>query len=281
MTLDAPAKVNLSLRITGRRADGYHDLETFMVPLALADRLRIDLSAEPGVRFQCSDQTLPVDGANLAVRAAQSFFEATGWSSGISMTLEKHIPHGAGLGGGSSDAAAVLVGLNILSGLGLGMADLENMAAGIGSDVPFFVRCVPAICRGRGERIEPVARPPEGEILLVKPPFPVPTAWAYAEWARDRYSSATTGQNPCWNECVNDLELPVFAKFLVLPALRDWLREQPGVRCSMLSGSGSTVFALLEGDRSQDWERRVAEAFGPTFWTCQTRLAAGRSDCGN
>lgn len=280
MTLDAPAKVNLSLRITGRRADGYHDLETFMAPLVLADRLSIDLSPEPGVRFQCTDQELPIDGSNLAVRAVHVFFKATGWSSGVSMTLEKYIPHGAGLGGGSSDAAAVLVGLNKLSGLGLGIADLERMAADIGSDVPFFVRCVPAICRGRGEQVEPVAEPPRGEILLVKPPFPVPTAWAYAEWARGRYSSATTSDHPCWNERVNDLELPVFKKFLVLPALRDWLREQSGVRFSMLSGSGSTVFALLEGVCRKDWRQRVAEMFGPTFWTCQTRLAAGRSDCG-
>ena len=221
-----------------------------------------------------------MDESNLALRAVHAFSKATGWSSGLRVTLEKHIPHGAGLGGGSSDAAAVLVGLNKLSGLDLGIPDLERMAAEIGSDVPFFVRCVPAICRGRGEFVEPVEHPPEGEVLLVKPPFPVPTAWAYSEWVRGGFSSTTTDRNPGWNESVNDLELPVFKKFLVLPALRDWLREQSGVRFAMLSGSGSTVFALLESTHAGDWERRVAAAFGPTFWTCRTRLAARRNDGG-
>jgi 4-diphosphocytidyl-2-C-methyl-D-erythritol kinase len=118
MTIDAPAKVNLTLRVLGRRPDGFHDIETLMAPLDLADRLEVDLKDSPGVDFSCSDASLPMDGSNLVCKAVSAFSHAIGRDFGVRIHLEKNIPHGAGLGGGSSDAAAVLKALNELLGVG-------------------------------------------------------------------------------------------------------------------------------------------------------------------
>jgi 4-diphosphocytidyl-2-C-methyl-D-erythritol kinase len=187
--------------------------------------------------------------------------------------LEKRIPHGAGLGGGSSDAAAVLKALNELLGAGLAVEELEKLAASIGSDVAFFIRGVPAICLGRGERVEPVAGVPSAEILLVKPPFPVSTAWAYGAWASAEKSLETFPAMLGSIAMVNDLEAPVFSKHLQLPVLKRWLAAQPGVRAAMMSGSGSTVFAVLEG-AAEDLEERVREEFGESFSVWRCRIAS-------
>jgi hypothetical protein len=132
MTLEAPAKVNLTLRVLGRRSDGFHDIETLMAPLDLADRLEMSLSENAGVEFSCSDPALPTDGSNLVCKAMAAFAAATGREFGVRIQLEKHIPHGAGLGGGSSDAAAVLKGLNELLATNLSVEELETIAAKIG-----------------------------------------------------------------------------------------------------------------------------------------------------
>ncbi len=271
MSIDAPAKVNLVLRVLGKRADGFHAIETLMVPVTLSDRLEIGLCEGGGLEFTCSDPTLPLDGTNLVCRAVEAFRERTGFDGGVRVHLEKRIPHGAGLGGGSSDAAAVLRGLNGLVGAGLEVEDLEELAAGLGSDVPFFVRGVPAWCRGRGEIVEPHAGElPGGELLLVKPPFPVPTAWAYGAWARGGFP-ATSGGRLGSIEVMNDLERPVFSKYLVLPVLKDWLLGQEGVAAAMMSGSGSTMIAFLSGG-ADGLEERVREEFGGTFAMFRCRL---------
>jgi 4-diphosphocytidyl-2-C-methyl-D-erythritol kinase len=273
MTIDAPAKVNLTLRVLGRRPDGFHDIETLMAPLDLADRLEVDLKDSPGVDFSCSDSSLPMDGSNLVCKAVAAFSHVIGRDFGVRIHLEKNIPHGAGLGGGSSDAAAVLKALNELLGVGFSVEELENLAASIGSDVPFFIRCVPAICRGRGERIEPVAGIRGAEILLVKPPFPVSTAWAYGAWAAAPKSEATFAPMFGSISMVNDLEAPVFSKHLQLPGLKRWLAAQPGATAAMMSGSGSTVFAVLDG-ADEDLGGRVREEFGESFSVWRCRIAA-------
>jgi 4-diphosphocytidyl-2-C-methyl-D-erythritol kinase len=273
MTIDAPAKVNLTLRVLGRRPDGFHDIETLMAPLDLADRLEVDLKDSPGVDFSCSDSSLPMDGSNLVCKAVAAFSHAIGRDFGVRIHLEKNIPHGAGLGGGSSDAAAVLKALNELLGVGFSVEELENLAASIGSDVPFFIRCVPAICRGRGERIEPVAGIRGAEILLVKPPFPVSTAWAYGAWAAAPKSDATFAPKFGSISMVNDLEAPVFSKHLQLPVLKRWLAAQHGVVAAMMSGSGSTVFAVLDG-AGEDLGGRVREEFGKSFSVWRCRIAS-------
>ncbi len=273
MTIDAPAKVNLTLRVLGRRPDGFHDIETLMAPLSLIDRLEVSLQDTAGIDFSCSDASLPTDGSNLVCKAVAAFEKKIGRPVGVRIHLEKNIPHGAGLGGGSSDAAAVLKALNGLLGVGFSVEALENLAASIGSDVPFFIRCVPAICRGRGERIEPVERICGAEILLVKPPFPVSTAWAYGAWGAAPNSNATFAPMFGSIPMVNDLEVPVFSKHLQLPVLKSWLGAQPGVAAAMMSGSGSTVFAVLDG-AGEDLGRRVREEFGGTFGVWRCRIAS-------
>lgn len=264
MEIDAPAKVNPTLRVLGKRADGYHELETLMVPLDLADRLEITAGEGQGILLGCSDSTLPTDGANLAWRAAEVFARETGLKFRTEIFIHKNIPQGAGLGGGSSDAAAVLKALDKLLGTGLGVERLEKMAAELGSDVPFFIRCVPAVCRGRGERVEPVGGVAGERLLLVMPPFGVSTPWAYGAFSRGEGKGETFRARRGSIEWVNDLEPAVFSKHLVLEALRDWLRRQDGVSHAMMSGSGSTVFAVLEKPAEGLGERLRGE-FGESF----------------
>jgi 4-diphosphocytidyl-2-C-methyl-D-erythritol kinase len=184
MQLSAPAKVNLSFEIKGRRADGFHEIETLMAPVSLADRLTIERAGDDGqIRFTCDDPSLPAGDDNLVVRAAKLFRERTGISTGIRIALEKNIPHGAGLGGGSSDAATTLLGLNELFGAGLAQSELTDIAAQLGSDVPFFIARSAAICRGRGELVTPISLDANLNLLLLKPEFRVPTPWAYGHWA--------------------------------------------------------------------------------------------------
>jgi 4-diphosphocytidyl-2-C-methyl-D-erythritol kinase len=276
MTIDAPAKVNLTLRVLGRREDGFHEIETLMAPVTLADRLEITVRGEPGIRLTCSDASVPSDSSNLAHRAAAVFTEHTGLRCGVDIHLEKNIPHGAGLGGGSSDAAAVLVALDRLLETKLPTGELERLAATIGSDIPFFIRCQPAVCRGRGEIIEAFEGLPPGDILLVKPPFPIPTPWAYQAWAASEKNRATLQQFHGSIPLMNDLEAPVFSKYLLLPVLKAALREQDGVSAAMMSGSGSTIFAILN-DAAVGIEEWIHREFGESFQTFRTQLVTGRS----
>ena len=271
MTIDAPAKVNLTLRVLGRRVDGFHEIETLMAPITLADRLEINLRTDQSIRLTCSDPSVPSDASNLGHRAAVAFAEHTGMKFGVDIHIEKNIPHGAGLGGGSSDAAAVLVALDRLLATKMPTEELERVAATIGSDIPFFIRSQPAICRGRGEIIEPFEGLPPADILLVKPPFPIPTPWAYQAWANSEKPSATFQQFHGFNSLVNDLEAPVFSKYIILPVLKSALRAHPGVSAAMMSGSGSTIFAILR-DSAEGIEEWIRSEFGESFQTFRARL---------
>lgn len=279
LTLPAPAKVNLSLRVLGRRPDGFHDLETLMVPLTLADRVTLAAGERDGIEFHCDDPTLPTDGNNLAVRAATAFHERAGLAPRVCLTLEKHVPHGAGLGGGSSDAASVLLGLNEFHGFPVAPAALAELAATLGSDVPFFLVRGPALCRGRGERIAPAPAAFTGTrlpLLLLKPPFGVPTPWAYSRWrdAREIPGVPYAAQTFPWGELVNDLERPVFEKHLFLATLKGWLLAQPEVAGALMSGSGSTTLAVLRTPGAgEELGSRARAAFGESLWTCETVTA--------
>ena len=169
----APAKINLSLRVLGRRMDGFHEIETLMVPITLADEIEVVPSGGiPGdIELSCSDPTLPVGEGNLAFRAAQHLQAQIGAPTrAVRIILDKRIPHGAGLGGGSSDAATVLLALNELWSAGLDTMQLAGLAAELGSDVPFFIYRSAALCRGRGERVEPISFGEPLPLLLLKPP---------------------------------------------------------------------------------------------------------------
>src|SRR5467141_2104152 len=156
MQILAPAKINLSLKILGRRNDGFHELDTLIAPISLYDEIRIDKGRSgKDIEFRCDDPSVPQGDDNLAVHAAKAFFETTKIDPAVSIELKKKIPHGAGLGGGSSDAASVLLALNELFETKLPREALAKMAEAIGSDVPFFIFQSDAVCKGRGDMVSP------------------------------------------------------------------------------------------------------------------------------
>ena len=163
MKVRAPAKVNLQLRIFGRRADGFHEIETIIVPISLSDEITVEISPGDTITLTCDDPALSIDRSNLAAAAAYEFQLETGLRFAATIDLRKRIPIAGGFGGGSSDAAAVLSALDQLLETKLGIEGLQKIAAKIGSDVPFFVRPRPATCRGRGEIIEPFEVPERSE----------------------------------------------------------------------------------------------------------------------
>lgn len=281
MQLRAPAKVNLSFRIQHRRPDGFHEIETLMAPISLYDQLTIERRDErPGIRFSCDDASLSSGSDNLVVRAAELFFEHTNRKPAVEIVLGKKIPHGAGLGGGSSDAATTLLGLNRLFEAGLIRQELVVLAAQIGSDIPFFIYESAAFCRGRGEMVTPTKLAQELAILLLKPGFVVSTSWAYSQWqaSRELAGISYAPQNFADLQFVNDLERPVFAKFVFLARLKTWLCKQPEVGAALLSGSGATVFAVLKNaDNADAVIARARTELDPELWTCTCATVGGSS----
>jgi 4-diphosphocytidyl-2-C-methyl-D-erythritol kinase len=276
MQILAPAKVNLSLRIFTRRHDGFHEIETLIARVSVFDEIRID-KGQPGkgIQFRCDEPSVPPGDDNLVVRAAKAFFDGTKIDPAVSIELKKKIPHGAGLGGGSSDAASVLLGLNELFDAKLSQKALAEMAETIGSDVPFFIFQSAASCKGRGEAVTPVKLPGRFSILLLKPGFAVPTPWAYSHWQRSREMPRVSyqAQKFAGQTFVNDLERPVFEKFVFLAHLKMWLLAQSEVGAALMSGSGSTVFAVMREDASADRLANRAKAeLDPELWTCACRL---------
>lgn len=278
MRLRAPAKINLSFRILARRADDFHEIETLMAPISLHDEITLTLTEIIGeIRLTCDDESLPNGDDNLAACAARLFFDATNTKAGLAIALQKQIPHGAGLGGGSSDAAAVLLGLNELLQTGLAVDELVRLGAKIGSDVPFFLFRSTATCRGRGEIVEPAHLGQRLPLLLLKPRFSVPTPWAYSRWrdARELPGVDYRAQEFGGMTFVNDLERPVFEKYLFLARMKTWLREQAEVGAAMLSGSGSTVFAVLrDGAGAEALAARAKLELDPQLWTCACETMA-------
>ena len=270
MKLRAPAKVNLSLRILGKRPDGFHDLESLVAPISLADEISIATGIGQGVRVQCDDPAVPQDDSNLAAVAARQFHSHTGIRFDARISIKKHIPSGAGLGGGSSDAAAVLVALDSIFETHLGSDGLERIAANIGSDVPFFIRRVPAWMRGRGEEIEPTELSQKLTLVLIKPPFGVETPWAYRHLAQSTELPGVDYGVQRWGglEFVNDLERPAFEKYTLLPVMKAWLREQPECHAALMSGSGSTMFGVCDDHAAaRAVSVRAIEHFGGSLWT--------------
>ncbi|HLB34151.1 MAG: 4-(cytidine 5'-diphospho)-2-C-methyl-D-erythritol kinase [Verrucomicrobia bacterium RIFCSPHIGHO2_12_FULL_41_10] len=354
LSLTAPAKINLSLRILGKHSDGYHEIETLMAPLTLADELEITCAhtgtpnpskhsvnpfiecaptnhlndplnlnqrinpptayslqptasirpvarIAPPVTLLCNDPSLPCGPENLCVKAALAFQEASGINTPIAITLLKRIPHGAGLGGGSSDAAAVLRGMNQLFGEPLVIEELHQIAASLGSDIPFFLEPKSSWCHGRGELLQEANPLPPWRLLLIKPPFSIATAWAYNRLEAIGYRleekneekencklQETGDREQVENELdagsptssvdgvtiVNDLELPVFEKYLLLPVLKEWLQERKEIRHAWMTGSGSTMVALLREEITPEaitmLKKEITSDFGATFWIKET-----------
>lgn len=278
MQVIAPAKINLSLRVLARRTDGFHEIETVIAPVSLCDEITIERrSGKQKTAFRCDDPSVPKSEENIVVRAANLFFKETKINSGVFIDLKKRIPHGAGLGGGSSDAASTLLALNELFKTNLPREALAKMAEMIGSDVPFFIFQSAAVCKGRGELVSPTRLREQLSLLLLKPAFGVPTQWAYSRW-RDSCEIpgvSYVSQALDRRTFVNDLERPVFEKFVFLAQLKMWLLGQPEVGVALMSGSGSTVFAVLR-DRAgaEHLAARAKVALDPQLWTCTCETRA-------
>jgi 4-diphosphocytidyl-2-C-methyl-D-erythritol kinase len=277
LSLSAPAKINLQLRITGRREDGYHTLATLMQKVSLADRLHLRLQEE-GITLACPDSALPSGPDNLAHRAAVLFGSAlAGKRCGVAMVLEKRIPVAAGLGGGSSDAAAVLLGLNRLHGEVLSPGELAQLALALGADVPFLVHPAPAAwATGIGEQLTPVPPLAGWHVLLVTPEIAVSTKWAFETFAltADADACRLSGSQkveaetcPCLDrpleptELVNDLEPVTSGRHPVIQSIRQDMCRC-GAAAAMMSGSGPTVFGLFaEPSRAEQCARQLRKQY--------------------
>ncbi|MGA8482500.1 MAG: 4-(cytidine 5'-diphospho)-2-C-methyl-D-erythritol kinase [Chthoniobacterales bacterium] len=267
MRIFTPAKINLTLEVLGKRSDGYHELVTWMIPIALYDRLTIEPAAK--TVFESNVPELQRDPTNLIMRALDAFQKLSGDRRDYRIVLEKHIPIGAGLGGGSSNAAATLRLLNRIAGDPISPETLSTMAAELGSDVAFFIEARSAWCTGRGEEMELRHFSENFWICLAKPGFLVPTAWAYATYAklpeqRKRGEAVET----VWGSLRNDLEPAVFTKYLLLAEIKRWFQQQTETEVTLMSGSGSTTFAVTRSAASANALReRFLTEFGENFWT--------------
>ncbi|MBF0556288.1 MAG: 4-(cytidine 5'-diphospho)-2-C-methyl-D-erythritol kinase [Nitrospirae bacterium] len=265
ITLSAPAKINWFLRVTGKRADGYHEIYSAMQAISLYDTIII----EPSDAFELiSDIPIPVTD-NLVYKAAEAFFareELKSKSNRVRITLKKEIPAEAGLGGGSSDAAYTLIGLNKLFGGIFTVEDLSSMAAKIGSDVPFFIYGNFAFVEGRGERVTPLEVNSTINLLIVKPPFSISTAWAYRKFD-GRVFDAIPSRAELRDGLITALELYDFERtracmkndiedilidtFPGIYEIKNTLLKE-GAAAAMLSGSGSAVFGVFKDVNTRD-----------------------------
>jgi 4-diphosphocytidyl-2-C-methyl-D-erythritol kinase len=268
----APAKINLHLRVAPATKDGFHPLLSWMCTVGLFDTLILNRAAEAGVRLRCDDPALPCDGSNLVVRAAVAMQGAVPWQGigsrtvgedGLAIELQKRIPTGGGLGGGSSDAARAVLGLNELWELNLPTDQLSAISATLGSDVAFFCHGPSSICSGRGQIVRPIGVPVTRWVLLVLPSMAVPTGPVYRRFDEllsedDRRSLVRAVEiEPDWEQwralqaekllqnLVNDLERPAFDLHPALARLRIELEQYLG-RIVRMSGSGSSLFTLYD-----------------------------------
>jgi len=285
---NSPCKVNLLLNILGKRPDGFHELETVMQPVNLCDRLTFERRGG-AVELSCSDAALPMDSRNLVHRAATGFLQTAKISDGVRIHLEKKIPLAAGLGGGSGNAATTLLALNELFGQPLSAAKLGELAASLGSDVPFFLQNKPALATGRGEKIQPLDFFPalcDKVFLLIHPGFGIATAWAYQNLSRfpealnGRPDLAqklisklqTGGLRVASAEFYNSLEAPALEKYPVLALFQEFLRAN-GALAALLSGSGSTTFAIAENmAAAESLVGKFKSKFGQNCWTAVTAV---------
>lgn len=280
--LFSPAKINLYLHIVGKRPDGFHELDTLMAPLDFGDEMNLTAEtagvSESQISLSCDQPDLPVDGSNLAIKAAEAFLRQYELKAKLDLHIRKRIPVGAGLGGGSSNGATVLLGLRQLLQPAATDAELAELAAAFGSDTAFFIYQQPAVCKGRGEIIEPFALQHPYHGLLVHPGFGVSTPWAYQTYAANPHPGVEGKVMPDGFTLRNDLEPPAFSKHLWLPTTKAWLQAQPEVTDALMSGSGSSVFALVEDKATLPGlqERFYAEC-GEALFSTPFGVSAGAS----
>ncbi|AII49609.1 4-diphosphocytidyl-2C-methyl-D-erythritol kinase [Synechococcus sp. KORDI-52] len=298
ISVTAPAKVNLHLEVLGLRSDGFHELAMVMQSIDLSDRLSFENTADAQLSLSCDDPNLSVGDDNLILRAARLLRDRSGFSElGASIHLEKHIPIGAGLAGGSSDGAAALVGLNALWGLGHSPAELECMAAELGSDMPFCVAGGCQLCFGRGEHLEALPATLQSlAVLLVKDPtVSVSTPWAYKRCRELNQSHYLAGEaafeqrrqalrsadwlRPLRSDLPpplrNDLQEVVAPQTAAVRSALDLLKSIPHSLAVAMSGSGPSCFALFSDlascRQAQDQFAPQLDRAGLKAWSCALR----------
>ena len=296
LQVSAPAKVNLHLEVLGLRSDGFHELALMMQSINLADELLFEDTNDGVIRLTCDDLNLDTGPDNLVMQAAKLLRHYSGYPQlGAHIHLCKHIPIGAGLAGGSSDGAATLVGLNALWGLGLHRQDLENLAAHLGSDMPFCIAGGRQLCFGRGERLEPLSTPhwPTALLLVKNPKVSVSTSWAYHRYRklfkaryltdetafeirrqqlRSQFGFVTAGNSSLSLPLRNDLQEAVAPATLSVQVALELLQAVPDTQAVAMSGSGPSCFALF-ADMQQaaavmELNRLSFEAAGFQVWCC-------------
>jgi len=261
----APAKINLGLRVVGKRADGYHLLDTIMVPVSLYDeidirKVRITGKNQAGgelIKITCDHPDVPQGEENIVYRAAQLILKRSPRAQPISIHIKKNIPIGAGLGGGSSDAAATLLGLNRLFKLRLSITALKKMALSLGADVPFFIQARPARAQGIGEQLRPLRDLPHFWAVIVYPGFPVSTPWVYGNLSRKLTKPiVNTSITPSLKsfegltrQLENDLEGVTLKRYPEIGVLKQKLLHEDALRV-LMSGSGSSVFGIFVSKRA-------------------------------
>jgi len=269
ITVFAPAKINLILRILDRRPDGFHNLWSIMQTVALEDEVQIRLRADrQDIQLRCDATQLAADQSNLVYRAAAEVLERAHHAIGLDIELRKRIPMGAGLGGGSSDAAATIIGLNRLLQLEWSPKQMAAVGQSLGSDVPFFLFAPSAFVAGRGETVRPIVVEGARWVVLVNPGFGVNTKWAYQELSVTRTAVTPLSLvqreldrqlRVSWTQLIagaeNDFEVPVFAEHGKLREIKRNLQAQ-GAEIALLSGSGATVFGVF----ADEARARLAQA---------------------
>ena len=279
MKIRAPAKINLTLRVVGKRADGYHLLDSIILPVSLFDELDILKVRRAGtkkrgdvplIKITCDHPSVPCDERNLAHSAAALLLKKTRSQQSIEIHIRKRIPIGAGLGGGSTDAAATLVGLNRLLRLGLSAKELERIGLEIGSDVPFFIRGRPARARGIGERLRRIRQVPRLWLVILYPGLAVSTAWVYQNLRLKltkpsvNTSIATSLKSFAKLDglLINDLEAVTIKRYPQVGVMKNRL-ARAGAAAVLMSGSGSSVFGIFGSKRkAQNAFRRLRNEEG-------------------
>jgi len=290
LRLRCPAKINLGLEVAGTRPDGFHEIRTIFQSIDLADELWVEEAPEGGLEVEVEGAELPPGRGNLVYRAAEALRKRAGIRRGARLKLRKRVPIGAGLGGGSSDAAVALMGLDRLWDLGLGIAGLSALAGELGSDVPFFLHGGTCLGLGRGEKLFPVEAKTASaaDFLVACPAASLSTAQVYADWdatlttpaGKSRLSrflaSALTGQEE-WSELANDLEGPAIRRVQAVATLKTVL-EACGARAALMSGSGPSVFGVFFDPQKVEEAARRLGAEGYRVHRCQALSRAKYRD---
>ena len=273
--LPCPAKVNLRLEVLRKRADGYHEIRTIVQRISLSDTLRISLRERDGISLISDSPRLPIGEGNLAYRAASSLLEETKANVGIELTIRKEIPISSGLGGGSSNAASTLMGLNRILRLNLSKKRLMEIGARIGADIPFFILEKTAIATGIGEKLQPLEIRPSVWFLLVNPGWEVSTKWAYEglnfELTKQPFHIKLP---PFFNDIGqvarvlhNDLESVTIAAYPEIQGIKGELLSH-GAEGSLMTGSGPTVFGIFSHKgRAKSAYRELSAQYAERRWT--------------